>query len=204
MKVLVGICSGGTIHAQTAVSLVGALDQLKNVYGASYSVSIQIGGDKAQSMNRLAREAVRGEYDYLMSIDNDMIFPPDGIIKLLENDKDIVGGNYSVRGNSVEGDPREAVIKVADENGVRKTIPLAHLPTALFKCNALGNGFTLYKTAVFKDMKAPWFYVTEDEDGNWSGEDVLFHERAQQAGFEVWCNPQIQIGHIGTFNYEIK
>lgn len=203
MKVLVGICCGGTIHAQTAVSLVGALDALKNSYGASYSVSIQIGGDKAQGMNRLVREALKGEYDYLMSIDNDMIFPPDGIIKLIENDKDIVGANYSVRGNAVQGNPREAVVKVADEHGVKQQMNLADLPNTLFKCHALGNGFTLYKMSVFETLQAPWFHVVEDENGQWSGEDVLFHERAQQAGNEVWCNPQIKMGHIGTFNYEV-
>jgi len=201
MKVLVGICCGGTIHAQTATSLLGAVDQLK-ARGIDYMVSIQIGGDKAQGMNRLAREAVKGKYDFLMSIDNDMVFPADGIVKLIDHDKDIVGANYSVRGNAVRGNPREVVVKMADKNGKRITMPFTDLPDQLFRCNALGNGFTLYKTAVFEGMQAPWFYVKEDEQGNWSGEDVLMHEAAQAQGFEVWCSPTIHMGHIGTYRYE--
>lgn len=203
MKVLVGICCGGTLQAQTAVSLIGALDQLKQYGDVEYKVSVQIGGDKPQGMNRLARETVSAGFDYLMSIDNDMVFPADGIVKLLENDKDIVGANYAVRGNAVDGHPREAVVKMANEQGVKISLPLDKLPKQLFKCHALGNGFILYKAKVFADMKAPWFHVIEDKDGNWSGEDVLFHERAAQAGFEVWCNPQIHMGHVGSYSYEI-
>ena len=204
MKILIGMCTGGQVQAQTVASLIGALDQLKKYAGnLEYKVSIQIGGDKAQNMNRLARETVEGKFEYLMSIDADMVFPADGIIKLIENDKDIVGANYAVRGNAVDGHAGEAVIKIADKNGKRINIPLSELPDKLFPCNALGNGFILYKAKVFKDIPAPWFKVTEDKDGNWGGEDVLFHEVAQKAGFEMWCNPKIHMGHIGTFNYEI-
>ena len=202
MKVLVGMCTGGTVQAQTAVSLVGALDHLK-IEGISYQVSIQIGGNKSQNMNRLVREAIQGEFDYLMSIDNDMIFPPDGIVKLINNDKDIVGANYAVRGNSVEGDTRECVIKIVDDKGKKMATTLNSLPKHLFQCHSLGNGFTLYKTEVFKKLQAPWFKDYETKDGEWHGEDVLFAEDAQKQGYEVWCNPKIKIGHIGKYNYQI-
>ena len=203
MKILVGMCNGGTIHAQTVASLIGALDHLKKQGDVEYKVSMHIAGDKPRSMNKIAREVIDEGFDYYMSIDSDMVFPHDGITKLLENDKDIVGANYSVRGSAVEGHPREAVIKMADKDGKRINMPLDALPKRLFKCNGLGNGFILYKAKVFKGTEAPWFYVTEDAEGNWGGEDILFHEKAQAAGFEVWCNPQIRVGHIGTFNYEI-
>jgi hypothetical protein len=203
MKILIGICSGGTIHAQTAVSLIGALNRLKEEGNIDFNVSIQIGGYKPPAMNRLVKAALGGEFDYFMSIDNDMVFPPAGIIRLLDNDKDIVGANYSVRGNAVTGNPREAVVKVADKNGKKLSMPLSNLPKELFKCFSVGNGFTLYKTAIFKSIPEPWFEARENEDGEFSTEDVHFQAKANKAGFEVWCNPKIQMGHIGSYNYEL-
>lgn len=199
-KVLVGVCTGGVIQAQTVGSLVGALDKLK-AEGYSYKLAIRIGGNKSRNMNKLVEETLDGGYDYLMSIDADMVFPTDGVVRLIDNDKDIVGANYSVRGNGVGNDPREVVVKMADEDGNLISMAATDLPKELFRCHGLGNGFTLYKREVFKDMARPWFEDFEDENGKWSGEDINFHRRAYQAGFEVWCNPKIKMGHIGTYNY---
>lgn len=201
-KILIGICSGGTIHAQTAASLVGALDQLKRYGDVSYKLSIQIGGDKPRALNRLVKEMMEGGFDYFMSIDNDMVFPPDGIIRLLENDKDIVGGNYAVRGNGVDGDPKQVVVKVAGEDGKNMATTLDKLPKELFRCRGTGNGFVLYKRKVFTQMPKPYFRVDEMKNGDWHGEDILFHTEAQDNhGLEVWCNPKIKIGHIGFYQY---
>lgn len=204
MKILVGICNSGVIHAQTVVSLIGALNKLNGEGNIDYKVSMQIGGDKPRGMNMLAKETLDEDYDYLMSIDSDMIFPADGILKLIENDKDIVGANYAVRGNSINGAAREAVIKMANKKGKKIEMPVTDLPKRLFKCRALGNGFTLYKRKVFAGAPRPYFRNIEHEDGTWSTEDVLFMEEAQdKGGFEVWCNPTIEMGHIGTTNYTL-
>lgn len=203
MKILIGICSGGQIHAQTVTSLIGALNKLKDEGDIDFKLSMQIGGYKQQSMNNIVKEALEQGFDYFMSIDCDMIFPPDGIIRLLDADKDIIGANYSVRGNAVNGNPREAVVKVADKNGKLLNLQLNALPKQSFRCFSVGNGFTLYKTSVFEKIPEPWFEARENEDGDFSTEDVHFMAKANKAGIEVWCNPKIHMGHIGTTNYAI-
>ena len=202
-RILIGICNGGTIHAKTATSLISALDTLKSNGGIDYKVTMIIGGDKPHGMNRMVREALEEDFDVMMSIDNDMVFPPDGIMKLLENDKDIVGANYAVRGNGVEGRVPECVIKLHNEKGEKISTTIDQLPKTVFKCAGLGNGFTMYKTELFKKMSAPWFANVEDAEGNWGTEDSLFHEAAIKAGFEVWCNPTIEMAHLGIFPYRI-
>lgn len=203
MKILIGICCGGTIQAQTVVSLIGAINRLKEEGNIDYTVSIQIGGYKPASMNNIVKEAQAGKYDYFMSIDCDMIFPPDGMIRLLDNNKDIVGANYSVRGNAVNGNPREAVVKVVGKDGKKLNMQLSDLPNHLFKCFSVGNGFTLYKTTVFDEIPYPWFEARVDETGDFSTEDVHFMAKAYKVGIDVFCNPKIKIGHIGTTNYEV-
>lgn len=203
MKILIGICSGGQIHAQTVVSLIGAINRLKEEGNIDYTVSVQIGGYKPASMNNIVKEAQAGKYDYFMSIDCDMIFPPDGIIRLLDNDKAIVGANYSVRGNAVNGNPREAVVKVVGKDGKKLNMQLSDLPSHLFKCFSVGNGFTLYRMSIFDKIPEPWFEARVDEEGNFSTEDVHFMAKANGVGIGVWCNPKIHLGHIGTTNYEV-
>ena len=202
MKILVGICTGGQIQAQTVTHLIGALNRLRDE-GHDFKLSIQIGGYKPASMNNIVKEALAGGYDYFMSIDCDMLFPSDGIIRLLDNHKDIVGANYSVRGNAVNGNPREVVVKMADENGKLKSMPAHELPKELFRCFSLGNGFTLYKTTIFEKIPEPWFEARVDDSGRFSTEDVHFMAKANAAGIEIWCNPHIHMGHIGTANYEL-
>ena len=34
------------------------------------------------------------------------------------------------------------------------------------------------------------------------GEDFLFCDRARDAGFEVWVDPTIKLGHIGVMEYK--
>jgi GT2 family glycosyltransferase len=198
MKILIGLCTGSAIHAQTVTSLVKAVNKLKDE-GHEYRLAIQVGGYKSPAMNRLVREAQEGGFDFLMSIDNDMIFPDDGITKLIDHDKDIVGAAYNVRGNSITGNPLESTIKIADKNG--KRIATTQIPKHLFKAWALGLGFTLFKTSVFDKVEAPWFEESESVEGEFGTEDVVFCEKAQKAGIEVWCNPSIEMGHIGTAVY---
>lgn len=203
MKILVGICSGGTIHAQTVTSLVGMLNRLSKEGDIDYQLSCQIGGYKPASMNNIVKECRAGGFDYYLSVDCDMIFSPDAVIRLLDADKDIVGANYSVRGNAVSGNVRQCVVKVADKNGKLRNMQVSELPKHTFRCFSLGNGFTLYKVSIFDKIPEPWFEARVNDDGEFSTEDVHFMAKANKAGIEVWCNPKIKMGHIGTTNYEI-
>lgn len=197
-KILVGICTGGTMESQTVTSLVAAMGKTRDE-GTTVSLNVQIGGYKAPSMNRLVRAAQDGGFTHLMSIDCDMVFPPDGIIRLLEADKDIVGAPYLVRGNSMSGNERVSTMKIADKNG--KKIHTKELPTELDKVWALGLGFTMFKVGVFDKIDAPWFEEYENPDGSYATEDVVICEKAQKVGIEVWANPKIKMGHIGKTTY---
>jgi len=51
-------------------------------------------------------------------------------------------------------------------------------------------------------LSEPWFDLEYFEDGSLkTGEDIFFCYKLRDAGVEVWCDPTIQIGHIGTHVY---
>ena len=74
-----------------------------------------------------------------------------------------------------------------------------------FTVDYTGFGWLLIKNGVFEhdEMKYPWFapkmQVFESGDvQDMCGEDVSFCLDAKAAGFEIWCDPRIRVGHEKT------
>ena len=61
---------------------------------------------------------------------------------------------------------------------------------------ALPTGFMLIRMSCLDKMTFPYFPC---EFG--LGEDVAFCVNAQKAGIEVWCDPTLEIKHIGDYAY---
>ena len=71
-----------------------------------------------------------------------------------------------------------------------------------FTVDYTGFGWVLIKKGVFEDEKMtyPWFapkmQVFESGDvQDMCGEDVSFCLDAIEAGFEIWCDPRVRVGH---------
>jgi hypothetical protein len=105
----------------------------------------------------------------------------------LGRDKDIIGAIYN-----------------------RKTMPITpmlniekeKLPNYPFKINAMPTGLLLIKTEVFKKMQPPWFaFRFVDNSLDWMGEDIYFCGKAAEYKFEIWCDPTIEVKHIGDYTY---
>ena len=74
-----------------------------------------------------------------------------------------------------------------------------------FTVDYTGFGWLLIKHGVFehKDMPYPWFapkmqVFESGEVQDMCGEDVSFCFDAKEAGFEIWCDPQVRVGHEKT------
>jgi hypothetical protein len=74
-----------------------------------------------------------------------------------------------------------------------------------FTVDYTGFGWVLIKHGVFEhpEMKYPWFAPKMQvfESGavqDMCGEDVSFCLDAIEAGFEIWCDPRIRVGHEKT------
>ena len=74
-----------------------------------------------------------------------------------------------------------------------------------FTCDYTGFGWVLIKNGVFENeqMKYPWFapkmqVFESGEVQDMCGEDVSFCLDAIEAGFDIWCDPLIRVGHEKT------
>jgi hypothetical protein len=76
------------------------------------------------------------------------------------------------------------------------------VPAQPFLCYAVPTGCLLIDLSIMAQISQPWFQVTHKPDGSVDmGEDVWFCVQVRAAGFEVWCDPTIPVGHIGDYRF---
>lgn len=193
---MVGIATSGQIRTGTVASLIAGIASTANV---EFGVMFKEGAYVDQNRNYLAEKAVAGAFSHLLFIDEDMAFPKDAITKLLAQDKDIISVYYNKREF-----PLTTVVKEIDENGNLRNGEYER-PKEASKVWAVGMGLTLIRTGVFGKVPKPWFQygvIKLAGDGpkdNFVGEDFYFCEKAHAAGFDVWVEPTIAMGHIGYY-----
>tara|TARA_R100000234_G_scaffold84662_1_gene53809 strand:+ start:779 stop:1540 length:762 start_codon:yes stop_codon:yes gene_type:complete len=147
-------------------------------------------------------------YDFQLWIDSDIVFNLEAFYKLVWMDKDIAAGWYCTedgRTTSVahwleedEFEQNGGVMNHEMVDGIQKR-------RKPFTCDYTGFGWVMIKKGVFEhpDMKYPWFapQMQVFESGavqDMCGEDVSFCLEAIKAGFEIWCDPTIRVGHEKT------
>lgn len=192
-KVMIGVPSMGYIKDRTVSSLFKAAA----VISCPAKLTIHTMCYVHVARNSMAKQAIESGATHLMFIDSDMDFEPGAIERLLNLDKDVIGGLYYRRQvpylptiNNLEND--------------KIVIPKKFPTDAPFKVWAVATGFMLIKTSVLKKIEPPWFGFMKYKGGQEIGEDLYFCRKVNEKGFEVWCDPTIDLGHIGDYRYDRK
>lgn len=204
LKICIGIPCTGTVRAETLLSLIGILSATPHLI----YVDIAEGCYIEQNRTKLVLTAQRENCDKLFFLDSDMKVEPQVINKLLALDKPIVGVAYNNRSPEISYENGQRIVgiysnvKMSDENGKLIAVDPKHIPAVPFRAAAVPTGCMLVDMPTILKMPRPWFDLTWHEDGTLDlGEDVFFCRKAEEYGIETWCDPTIQIGHVGTFMY---
>lgn len=187
-KITLGLATRDKVCTETLSSLWSSIDHLPY----STHLMIQKGGYIHENRQKIAEEAKRQGSSHLVFIDTDMWFPGTAIKQLIDHDKDIIGVNYFQREF-----PLVTTVKFADSNG--DLIP-GTVESKLFRCFSIGTGLAVIKMTVFDRIDQPWF-ETSTYRGQILGEDVWLCRQAWKKGIEVWCDPNIEVKHIGDYAY---
>jgi len=192
IKITIGLPTNRGLRPKMAQSVLDLVAYSSKKYDLHIVVAEE-GYTISENRNYLSVQALNNNSDFLFMMDDDMICPPDTIEKLVADDKDIIGIAYHPRSETGQ------IVKFLDETHVVK---LEHNEDPkykkVFECMATGTGIILIKAEVLKATPRPWFAFEYFPTGQCSlGEDWYFCREAKKAGFKVWCNPLIDIGHIG-------
>lgn len=155
--------------------------------------------------NKIVKRAQEKSCTHLLFVDSDTIPPPGALEKLLEADKDIVGGVYRFRV------PPYRVLAFWYCAG--HYVPMDELPgNQLIEVDGVGMGCTLIKMSTFKKLRKPYYRagyyhkqspyafkfknLPQKTKKRYLGEDIFFCERASEAGFKIFLHTGIRCDHI--------
>ena len=185
-KIAIGLPTNRGVKPQTVLSLLNMVAHTKVDYHIIVSTK---GYNTAENRNFISAQAVKNNCTHLLLTDDDMIYEPDSLDKLLEAKKDIVGAKYSVR-SEVEKGVEAEVIEYLDGEDTSK----------LFRCNSIGGGLLLIKTSVFKKIEQPFFWYEIYDNGMVRmSNDWWFCRNARKFGVDIWCQPEIKPSHRGDY-----
>ena len=155
------------------------------------------------------------EYDYQLWIDSDIVFNSEKFFQLIldanpegKEEKHIVAGWYCT-----EDGRTTSVAHWLEEDDFRsnggvmnhETIESISKRKKPFTVDYTGFGWLLIRKGVFEHegLPYPWFapkmqVFESGEVQDMCGEDVSFCLDAKEAGFDIWCDPRIRVGHEKT------
>lgn len=156
-----------------------------------------------RARNRIVHKFLKTTMEYLLFIDNDIIFAPKDILNLRHREKDIIGGVYFKKDLPYKPVANRQLSQDGD----------------LFEMAEIGTGFMMIRRNVFlkiQEMFPDHFYKNEGDetegqyydyfrvgvfDGRYLSEDYYFCQLARKAGFKVWLDGTVLVKHIGRGEY---
>jgi hypothetical protein len=214
-KVMIGLPSYDyKVSSKLAISLASFC-----VQATQHGVDVQICNISGCSVvsrvrNLIASDFLSSECTDLMFIDSDINFNAEDIFRLMawntDPKKGIVAGIPVAR---KKGQVYFSTLDTDEDDSILMD------KMGLVRAKRVATAFMMIRREVFESLKEAhpeWVYHDEkkvgDEmiaffdfalkDGNYIGEDYLFCDRAREQGFEVWIDPTIKLGHMGTIEFE--
>jgi GT2 family glycosyltransferase len=149
--------------------------------------------DIAGARNTLVERSLEVGSEWMLFLDDDHAFPSDLLNRLLAHDRDFVCSLYLRRAQ-----PFAPVCFSGkdEETGLYDSISLAETPSeGLVRVHACGGAGMLVKSEVFRAIEKPWFEHGRVDEWN-ASEDIIFCEKANAAGFEIFLDPEAKLGHM--------
>lgn len=193
-QVLVGVPSGDSVP----VSFFSTFPQAVKLGEGGWRLYSVRGMNVVSARNKIVYKALIDGFTHVFFMDSDMEFPQSALERLLHHDKDIVGGFYCRK--------KKGFLPNAFKLGERFDGKLmTEYVDDLREVEAIGTGCLLIKTEVFEKIKKPWFEyrVANAEDCHMATEDIVFCEKAKEAGYKIYCDGTVNCGHIGAFSVKL-
>jgi len=187
----------GVITAKVVQSWMGLMSPMNQKFTRIFMIGMEVGEAYTSAIQLILSNPELSKWKYLLTLEEDNMPPPDGLLKLFENmDKfDAIGGIYWTKGEGgqpmIYGDPKDP------ELNFRPQPPVMDIQ----ECNGLGMGFTLFKMDIFKDarIEQPWFKTCQELDPQKGArvytQDLYFFEKIKKLGYKVACDTRVKVGH---------
>ncbi len=196
----------GLIPSRVVSSLISLGRPMnQKVVGPIFIERMEVGEAYNTAIELILNNPDLSKFKYVLTVEEDNLPPPDGLIKLLETisqgDYDAVGGLYWTKGEGgmpmMYGNPKEFPLNFR---------PLLPIPDAVQPCNGIAMGFSIFKMEMFTSGKIekPFFKTCNDyAEGKIYTQDLYFCEKALKAGYRFAVDTKIKVGHYDFQNDKV-
>lgn len=190
----------GTIPARVVESWMNLMSPMNNGFVRMFVSGMEVGVAYETAVATILDHPVLKSWRYILTLEEDNMPPPDGLLKLYESICDClklctdhfvqVAGLYWTKGEAgqpmVYGNPKGML-------GFQPQIPLVD---RVQECNGTGMGFTLFRTDLFRDKRIPrpWF-KTVQENGAQGTQDLYLMANVRRAGYRIASDNRVKVGH---------
>ena len=155
-------------------------------------------GSVVTNLNRAIR-MLPSEHEWVWLLGDDHVFDPHLLSRLLEHDAPIVVPLCAKRSAPYRlvcgGETTTFDEHTGREYPALEPLALEDVPAAPFTVELSGTAGMLIRRQVLRAIGDPWF---ESTDGLYLNEDFTFCQKARAHGFEILCDPEAWLGHIGS------
>lgn len=189
----------GMIPARVVQSWLALQTPMNQKFYRMMMTGMEVGVAYEEAVDFVIRTQDFNDYQYLLTLEEDNLPPPDGVLKLFEGVEagyDVVGGLYWTKGEGgmpmCYGDPNVLPLNF---------IPQMPMPGVCKRCNGLGMGFTLFKLSLFREgrIPRPWFKTLQQFNPQVGTEactqDLYFFGQAAKYGYRFACHAGCLVGH---------
>ena len=213
LKVAILIPGGGSWQADFCLSLAGLVQ-----YAGQHSapdgrvIDLKIFNCRVSmlplSRNMLFREAINWGSEFVLTLDNDMKFPPDSLHRLLAHGADCVAADYSRR---MTNDPVPRTLDAPPPNPPDTCTPLQAFVRryvfcgkmrALEETRMVGFGLMLIKTAVLLAVPPPWAHFGNTCDVGGSP-DTTWAQRIEHSMLQVMYEDRFFCNQLRTHGFKV-
>ncbi len=182
-SILIVMPTRGYAYAPT---LLRAADLARRL-GHGQELVLDLSRSIDQSRTRLMTRFLESSADYVLTIDDDVIAPDDGVERLLALNAPVATGAYPI--------VTDAGL-VWDVKAIGSDDWMPELPGDVFPVRQMGLGFALIHRDVFARIRKPWFQFGAAPGGRMVGEDAWFSNGLTQAGFQILCDGAVRCSHF--------
>lgn len=190
----------GLIPSKVVQSMLGLASPMNQKFLRVFVEKEEVGNAYNIAIQMILDNPELSKWKYVLTMEEDNIAPPDGLLKLYENINkfDAISGLYFVKGENgaamIYGNPQDMPMSF---------IPQLPIPDQVVECNGIGMGFALFKLDMFRKIPKPWFKTLQEYTPGQgmaaATQDLYFCQNAKKEGFRFSVDCRIRVGH---YDYE--
>lgn len=194
----------GLVHVRVLQSWLGLMSAMNQKFVRLFLTNMEVGDAYEQGVSYILAHPDFSQWKYVLTLEEDNMPPPDGLLKLYEaiegkvggRKYDAVSGLYWTKGAGgqpmIYGDPSVMPMNF---------VPQVPQIDAVQHCRGLGMGFTLFRISMLKDERITRpLFKTEQSYQPGIGvrsytQDLYFFEKAGGWGYNFACDTRVKVGH---------